>query len=84
MQKVKEKFGKVVHFFKKNMRLPLENLLKFGFEGFFRSYVKTKNVDLNLFFREGVENMQLEETRLNEVLFNGLPFCVVSAHISKI
>lgn len=84
---VKEKLRGVVDFFKRSLSGPLENLLKFFFERWLRTFVKTatSSIDFSEFYTNGLKHIELNEVLLNDYLnLHGTPFRVESAVIGNI
>ncbi|KAL4460390.1 hypothetical protein ABPG74_000141 [Tetrahymena malaccensis] len=84
MQSVKEKIGKVMNFFKRQFTMPIENLIKFLFERFLKTYVKNECIDFNQFYKEGLKDIQLNESLLNDLLFQNSPFKINKAIINNV
>jgi len=70
MDRVREKLGKVVGFFKKKIGMPLETLMKYGLEVFLKNYIKSYKNELSALYGEGIENIVLDEYKLNNLLMD--------------
>lgn len=68
MDRVREKLGKVVGFFKKKIGMPLETLMKYGFEVFLKNYMKSYKHELSALYGDGIENIVFDERKLNNLL----------------
>ncbi|KAL4507153.1 hypothetical protein ABPG72_001946 [Tetrahymena utriculariae] len=84
MQSVKEKIGKVMNFFKRQFTMPIENLIKFLFERFLKTYVKNESIDFNQFYKEGLKDIQLNESLLNDLLFQNSPLKINKAILNNV
>jgi len=70
MDRVREKLGKVVGFFKKKIGMPLETLMKYGFEVFLKNYIKSYKNELSALYGDGIECVVLDENKLNNLLID--------------